>query len=42
MSNYSSALQQYDRALSVYERTLPLKDPLRIGAMGHKAKLSGC
>ena len=37
MGNYPCALQQHDRVLSVYERTLPVLDPLRIQAMGDKA-----
>ena len=37
MRNYSSSLQQFERMLSVCERTLPPKDPLRIQAMGDKA-----
>ena len=37
MGNYPCTLQQYDRVLSVYERTLPAEDPLRILAMGDKA-----
>ena len=35
--NHTAALQQFDRVLSVYERTLPAEHPLRIGAMSHKA-----
>ena len=37
MGDRPSALQQYDRVLSVYERVLPATDPLRIGAMSSKA-----
>ena len=37
MGNYPCALQQPDRVLSVYERTLPAEHPDRIMAMGYKA-----
>ena len=37
LGDQSSALQQHDRVLSVYERVLPATDPLRISAMGSKA-----
>ena len=37
MGNYPSALQQHDRVLSVYERTLPPTHPDRICAMNMKA-----
>ena len=37
MGNYPCALQQFDRVLSVYERTLAAEHPLRIMAMSDKA-----